>query len=408
MSFWLIAGLMTAVALAVALLPLLRASSRDRDRHAENLEIYRRRLQELDSEVAEGQLPPEEADVARAELEKRLLQDMSGAPETAGAVGQVGGVGRTGRRAVFWVIFAALPLAAFGLYLVLGVPPQTGDAAGAAGNLPQLVAGLEQRLSEQPDNGDGWALLGRSYLALGQPDRAAKAFSKARALLGDDPRLLADYAGALAARAGGDFRGRPETLLQKALDRAPDNPRSLWLAGMAAAQRGDSDQARRYWQRLLRQLDPGSDDAATVKRRIARLQPGSPAAAATDATGATAPAASQSPGITVKVTLAPDIAAKAQPDDAVFVFARQADGPPMPLAAVRRRVADLPLTVRLDDDASMMPGRSLSQADRIVVGARVSQGGSAIPQSGDLQGMSKPVSLAQTDKVSIMIDSVVP
>lgn len=409
MSFWIIAALMTAVALAVALLPLLRTPSRSGERETENLAIYRQRLRELDREVAEGQLPADEADGVRAELERRLLEDVE--PDEARARPTTP-AGRPARRVVFWSIFVALPLGAVALYAALGMPPREIQARPgmAGGDLPQLVERLRQRLKERPGNGAGWALLGRSYLTLERPDLAVPAFDRARSLLGDQPDLLVDYARALALRNGGDFQGRPSALLDEALENAPDDPAALWLSGMAAAQRGDAGQARRYWQRLLAQLEPGGDAAAAVKEQLAELGPGKGGATAAVAmraveSGESAPVVSH--GIQVTVELAPDLASRARPDDTVFVYARAVDGPPMPLAAVRRKVSDLPLTIRLDDDSAMMPGRKLSSADRVVVGARVSSSGSARVQEGDLEGTSGTFNPERTGAVRIVIDAVV-
>lgn len=409
MSFWIAAGLMTVAAVAMVALPLLRARSSLRDRRAENIGIYRRRLAELESEVEEGILPPEEIDATRAEIEKRLLEDVeeddsrdaeTGVDENA-ARGPVHAI-------VLGSILLALPLGAIGLYNLLGAGPSAfqaaGEGGGAAANadMPELVANLAQRLRENPDNGEGWALLGRSYLFLEQPDEAARAFAKAHALLGDEPDLLVDYANALAMQTGGDLRGPAATLLGKALDRSPDNPRALWLGGLAAAQQGDDERAGAYWRRLLQQLDPEGEDAANVRARLAELGGETPAAPARRDVPA------PSDGITVVVSLAPDIASRTNPGEPVFIFARAASGPPAPLAAVRRQVADLPITIRLDDGDVMMPGRSLSGADRIVVGARISRSGGPIPRSGDIQGMSGVLKLGEVDEVEIVIDSVVP
>lgn len=410
MSFWIAAGLMTVAAVAVIAWPLLRGRSSPRDRHAENVGIYRQRLAELESEVEEGILLPEEIEATRAEIEKRLLEDVeendSRDPET--------GVERnTTRRLVnaivLWSILLAVPLSAIGLYGLLGAGPQAPQVAGERGgdtaanaDMPELVANLAQRLRENPDNGEGWALLGRSYLFLERPDEAAQAFAKAHALLGDEPDFLIDYANALAMQSGGDLRGPAARLLQRALDQSPDNPRALWLGGLAATQRGDNERAGAYWRKLLQQLDPESEDAAGVRARLAEL----------GGETMTAPAEQDAPvssgGITVTVSLAPDIASRVGPQEPVFIFARAASGPPAPLAAVRRQVADLPLTIRLDDDDAMMAGRSLSGADRIIVGARISRSGGPIPQSGDIQGMSDILKLGEVGEVKIVIDSILP
>lgn len=410
MSFWVAAGLMTVAAVAVVAWPLLRNHSSPRDRRAENLGIYRRRLAELESEVEEGILPSEEIETTRAEIEKRLLEDVEEDDSRNAETGMNDNATRKPVNAiVLWSVLLAVPLSAVGLYGLLGAGPQTpqvadgqGGATAANADMPELVASLAQRLRENPDNGEGWALLGRSYLFLERPEEAAQAFAKAHALLGDEPDLLVDYANALAMQTGGDLRGPAARLLQRALDQSPDNPRALWLGGLAAAQRGDNEQAEVYWRKLLQQLDPESEDAAGVRARLAELGGETPAAPAVSA----APAASG--GITVEVSLAPEIASRVSPQEPVFIFARAASGPPMPLAAVRRQVADLPLTIRLDDDDAMMPGRSLSGADRIVVGARISRSGGPIPQSGDIQGMSDALKLGEAGEVRIVIDSIVP
>lgn len=408
MNFWIVAGLMTAAALAAVLLPLWRARVSLRDRRAENLGIYRQRLRELEHEVSEGILPPEEVEATRAEIEKRLLDDVGdGSVETAtGAAG----ARKPAHWTVFFLILLALPLGAIGLYAVLGTDweprDRVGDAAGTQpdAEMTELVANLARRLEENPDNGEGWALLGRSYLFLERPDKAAEAFARARELLGDKPGLMVDHANALAMQAGGDLRGRPEKLLREVLARAPNDPRALWLAGMAAAQRGDPERAGAHWRTLLQQLDPDSEDAAVIRRRLAELDVDTADLPGTTTEEGAAPA----PGITVDVTLAPDIASRPRPADPVFVFARAADGPPMPLAVVRRQAADLPLTVRLDDDDAMVPERTLSGAERIIVGARISRSGGPIAQSGDLQGTSDALRPADTGEVRIVIDTVVP
>lgn len=401
MSFWIIAGLMTLAAAAIAVLPLLRPRSSAGDRRAENLEIYRRRLEALEREVADGILPPAEAENARAELEKRLLEDIGDDTETHAATAAI--TKRPAHKIVPWFVLLALPLGSVGLYGFLETSPEvpdrmnSGDGASVETALPELVANLARRLRENPEDGEGWALLGRSYLFLEQPDKAAQAFAKAHTLLGDDPDLLVEYANALAMQSGGDLRGAADALLRKALVRAPDNTRALWLAGLAATQRGEIDQARTHWKNLLQQLDSTGEEAAAVRERLAEL--GGEAGMNTDV---------PAPGITVEVTLAPEIAAQVNPRDPVFIFARAAGGPPMPLAAVRRQVADLPLTIRLDDEDAMMPERTLSSVDRVVVGARISLGGGPIPQSGDFQGLSDTLEVGETGNTTIVIDSIVP
>ena len=140
---------------------------------------------------------------------------------------------------------------------------------------------------------------------------------------------------------------------------------------------------------------------------------GSGAASATRGAAEPAPAADPvvadgAPGLTVNVILADRLAAGLDGSETLFVFARAAGGPPMPLAVARKRVSDLPLTVTLDDSMAMAPGMKLSNFDRVVVGARISASGTATAGSGDLQGFSQPVPVAGGATVNVAITEQVP
>ena len=113
--------------------------------------------------------------------------------------------------------------------------------------------------------------------------------------------------------------------------------------------------------------------------------------------------AGQSLAISGKVTMAPSLAGKGSATDTLFVFARETDGPPMPVAIVRASKKDLPFTFRLDDTNSMMPSRKLSDVGTVVIVARLSKSGKAMPESGDLEGMSQPVKPG-ADGVTVVID----
>jgi cytochrome c-type biogenesis protein CcmH len=116
-----------------------------------------------------------------------------------------------------------------------------------------------------------------------------------------------------------------------------------------------------------------------------------------------AQSAGQSLAISGKVTVASNLAGKGSATDTLFVFAREASGPPMPVAIMRATKKDLPFTFRLDDSNSMMPSRKLSDVGTVVIVARLSKSGQAMPQSGDLEGMSQPVKPG-TGGLSIVID----
>ncbi|ACB33820.1 Tetratricopeptide TPR_2 repeat protein [Leptothrix cholodnii SP-6] len=294
-----------------------------------------------------------------------------------------------------------------------------GEGAGPAGSAasheitPEQIAALADRLRErlqtEPDNAEGWAMLARAYNMLGRAEDAAPAYKRAIELNGQDAGLMSDYADILAVSNDRQLEGEPLKLIERALKIDPNQPKALSLAGTAAFNRKDYAGAVRYWERILVNLPPDSPMLDQVRGSVdeARKLGGLPARSATAATtaAAVAPAAQPAPAaaratadaataqVSGTVTLSKDLAGKAGPDDTVFIFARAAEGPRMPLAILRKQVKDLPVTFKLDDSTAMGPQMKLSNFPQVVVGARISKSGNAMPQPGDLQGISAPVAL---------------
>lgn len=394
MPFLIAAAVLVMAALALLSRPWWRRRRADgRSRRALNAAIYRDELSELDSDRASGQLNEADYEHARAELQRRLLEDAaeSDAPVVA-----------TTSRGTLIGLIVALPLAAAGLYLWLGSPAaltQQPRAPAAANMTPadidRMVATLAAKLESEPDNLQGWAMLARSYKVLHRPDQAIRAFEKAWPVVQQDPQLLADYADLLASNAGGDLTGKPEQLVNMALKLDPNHLQSLWLAGTAAFNHKDYGKAADLWQRALAQLPPQSEDAQMLTSVIneARSKQG---------VGKTASSAAAVSG---RVELAANLKAKASPDDTVFILARGEDGP-MPLAAIRARVADLPMDFRLDDSNAVMPTRTISSAKTVRIEARVSKAGDALTKPGDLSGSTGPVKPGAKN-LRIKIDKIV-
>jgi cytochrome c-type biogenesis protein CcmH len=267
----------------------------------------------------------------------------------------------------------------------------------AADQFAAAVDKLAQKLKEQPDNAEGWSMLARSYLRLGRMQEALPAFAKALQLGGDDASLLADYADALAVSNERKLEGEPLKMIERALALDPNHAKSLALAGTAAFERKDFAQAVRYWEQLVQVTPRESPLVAQVQSAIAEArQLGGLAPAASPGATAAAPtppstAASAAAAVRGTVRLSPALAKQAAPDDTVFVFARAAEGPRMPLAIVRKQVRDLPFEFSLDDSLAMSPAMKLSQFARVVVGARVSKSGQASGSPGDLTGQSAAV-----------------
>jgi cytochrome c-type biogenesis protein CcmH len=295
-----------------------------------------------------------------------------------------------------------------------GADPVAGSATDPAAahelgadQIAAMAERLSERLKTQPDDVDGWSMLARSYAMIGRHAEAVSAFKKAVALRSDDAVLLADYADALAMTQQRKLAGEPLKLVQQALKLEPANLKALSLAGTEAFDRQDFAAALRYWETLqasagpdnvfVRQVQGGIDEA----RQRAGL-PARTAAAGAGAGEASSPAAAPNialatgSAISGTVTLAAALKNQVAPTDTVFVFARPPSGSRMPLAILRKQVKDLPLTFTLDDSLSMSPAARLSDHATVVVGARISKSGQAMPQAGDLQGLSTTVALGSS------------
>jgi cytochrome c-type biogenesis protein CcmH len=426
--FWSLAAVMVMVALLFILPPLLRnrelsAVSRDEL----NTEVIKTQLAELDTDLAAGKLDEAQYGAARTDLEQELLYDLA-------TTGPARREPRSGRWATLLII-PALPLCAVLLYQLLGSvelidllqqaqtsQPQPAQSQQAqltqqAASIEEMVNKLAARLQQQPDDLKGWVMLARSYNIMKRYSDAEAAYENVLSLGGESADLLTDYADAMVMANGGTFTDKAGALLTRALELDPGNVKGLWLAGHWKNQSGAYAEAVRYWQLAAAKLPAGSEDAAVIAQQISRLQekagieaePAPAMVTATADTGATAAADSDSgTTLSVHVTLAPELAAKAAAGDTVFVFARATEGPRMPLAIVRKQVSDLPLTVTLDDSQAMMPAMKLSNFEQVVVGARISKSGNAMPQSGDLQGSVSPVATRTTETVQVTIGSSVP
>ncbi len=395
-AFAVIASLLVFFALWMLLPPLIRGR---REQPSVELEAYRAALRELRQRYQDGELGGKGYAAAREKLALDLLMDIERAETTT-----VQPPMRA--RWIAGMVAVIVPALAIGLYLRIGSPVmlQGVGAPGAAGtqgqggapSLESMVAALEQKLKAEPDNIEGWYMLARSYMSLQQYDKGAAAMEKVYAAASDQPDVVLQYADALTMAAGGKVTDQAFALVEKALSLDANHAEALWLAGIGAEQRGQVDKAIGYWERALILVADNPESVALLKQAIERAR---------GQASASAPAARRA-SLDVRVSLAPELADKVAPEDTVFVFARAANGPPMPLAAQKLRVAELPKTVTLDDSQAMMPERTLSSAAEVVVGARISKSNSPTPQPGDLEGLSAPLSPTTVSAVDVAIDRV--
>jgi cytochrome c-type biogenesis protein CcmH len=401
MTLFVVLGvLLVAGALLFVVPPLVRRTAQPGvSRDAVNTAVYRDQLRELEADLRAGTLAPDQHDRARREIEARLAADLGTSEAQVKSP--------VSARGAALALGVAVPICALAVYLTVGSPralapqPEAGESPHgmSAQQFETLVGRLAARLKDNPEDAEGWMMLGRSYAVMGRFGDSSEAYAKAVARVPNDAQLLADYADSLAMSQGRTLQGEPEKLLERALAVDPNNVKALVLAGTAAFDRNDRAGAIRYWERALSIVPGESDMAQRVRASIAE------AGGSAGKTQVARPAQAQgSASISGVVKLDPKLAGKVAPDDTVFIFARAAEGPRMPLAILRKQGRDLPVQFTLDDSMAMAPQMKLSAFPRVVVGARVSKTANATASPGDLQGLSAPVSVGAAD-IGVLIDT---
>jgi len=414
--FLSIAALLLLTAVALVAHPLIRGrAARAEEPDSDVVRLSRERLEELKQQRRNSEISESEYAERFRDLEAQLSDDLHS--RHSGAA--------NGARGGRWVGLAAavfIPALSGLLYLSLGQPqaisPASRIAGGAASsdNITQadidaMVARLSERLEQNPNDAEGWFMLGRSLMVLERYGEAAEAFRSLRDVVGNEPDVLLRQATALAMQQGGSLAGEPIRLVRRALDEQPGHPQALWMAATAAYQTGDTATALEYYRRVEPKLE--GEPLRQVQGMIDELtagaegNPDAPTAAA-GSEEEVSPERDTGPSLQVRVTLDPSLEGEVADQDTVFIFANALDGPPMPLAVARKTVAELPASVTLSDSQAMTPQAKLSDFDRVTVGARVSSTGDPLPQPGDLEGESSPVATDSSQTINVTINRLIP
>lgn len=395
--FVLLAALLVLVTAALLLPPLWRQPREEAPgagRRAANLRIFRDQLAELERERAEGALGEGDFDQAQRELRHRLLAEVEAAPEAM--PGSKSGCSRGAALAL--ILF--LPLAAGLGYRMLGAPEALNPLATAAPGkvTPQqietMIGALAERLKANPDDLQGWLMLGRSYVMTGRLAAAVEAYGKAEPAMEGNADLLAGYADLLASQNGGRLDGKPMALIGKALRIDPDHVQALWLAGTAAFNNHAYADAVVFWERAAKVLPPESEDARSIDAGIAEAKRRG--------------AAKVDPGraIAGQLQLAPALQGRFAATEPIFIIARPVDGSRAPLAVLRAQVADLPYNFVLDDTSSMVANQRLSQQQEVEIEARIAHGRDVRAKPGDARTAPLKVKVGARH-LKLVIDQVI-
>ena len=374
-----------------------------------NAAVYRDQMAELDREFVMGNLNYEELKAARDELSQRLLADVGAEGLTSASFTPVAS-GTLMWRKPWWAIgllVFVVPVSSMLMYSVLGEPAALDPMALKQGvdssaevtpeKMTEMATALTRRLQDEPNNMEGWVMLGRVQRARGLFEESAEAYAKALALSRDD-NLLIERAEVLAQKNGGSFAGEPWSIIQRVLTADPLHMNALFLAGSASYAEMNFNTALRYWERAREVVPADSPDAPELDRAIAEARskmglPAIPPRAVSAAEQQASKAAMAASSISGRVTLVKELQGLVAPTDTVFVYATPVAGSRMPVAIVRTTADKLPFDFVLDDSTAMNPSAKLSGMDEVTVRVRISKSGQAMAQAGDYGVSLTPVKL---------------
>lgn len=413
--FWGAAAVCVAIALAFVLPPLLRKKARvaKAARRDINIAVYRDQMKELAADRANGLLSEEQYQTSKVELEGRLAEDALAQDAQEKAPEQTGG------RKLGYALAGILPAAAFGLYFVMGNPTALTAIAEAQANpamnpeaqgqhdIMKMIQQVEEKTKTDPNNAEAWAILAKTYAAVGHWPEALQAYEKAYALKPDTPSIMTGYAEALAITNNRVLQGKPIQLVLQALEKDPEDIKGLELAGISAFQDKGYAKAAYYFKRLLKLVpaeSPYAQDIAQAQKEANRL-------AMTGMTGMdnlSDPTAGEKPaaaGAVVHghVEIAPALKARVSANDVVFLFARSAAGG-APVAAIRSNAGKFPLEFELSDAMAMNPDNKLSNFKEVSLTARVAKSGDPKGAAGDLEGTVAKVKVGSKN-IKLVIDT---
>ena len=415
-TFIIVACVMVLISLLALILPLSRNNtSAPIDSGNHNIEIAREKLADLEIQRDSGSISDKEFNKL-SEDAKRVLIFETGQNVTHAL--------SHGNPLLLSVgIAVVVPILALTLYLMLGTPEglahNTAPAQAAADadqSIDSLLQSLEDKLVENPDDAEGWALLGRTNMSMQRFAQAQNAFSNLRRILGDVPTVLLQLADAEVMLNGGAFTQESKNYVTTAYAAEPNNIQAIWMAAMLDTQEGNLTSAISKWEQLEALLAGQPEQQARIRQLIvearrtveqvprANVLADTPEKTSEQAIPATIP---DGVSVSIVVSLSADLPKPVQNEQTVYVYARAASGPPMPLAAKQLRVADLPVTITLTEHDAVIDGMTLARFPQIVLGARISMTGEPTAQPGDIQNITAPLKLPLEEPVRLEIKDLV-
>ncbi|MFK3869741.1 c-type cytochrome biogenesis protein CcmI [Pseudoalteromonas rhizosphaerae] len=428
---WVSFALLTLLAVTFVALPFLskeRVQSLTYNANSELIAIYHQRLGELANDLANQRIDQVNHDESVIELKRRLLNELS--PEKSlMSRGNNRIFALTG--SAFLIAFTAVFYTATGSQQQLQNWHSAMDNLAAYGEravmqqgepltqneLQAFALGLRTKLAQSGDDQVAWMLLGRVAMSLNEYDMAQQSFDKVLRMDPDNMPVLISYSQVLLLEGSDVNMTRAAGMLSKVLKDDPTNLDAISLLALIAYERHDWLQAKAAFEVLLKSMDEQDTRYDMIAQRITEIEQNI-TAENTQLAPALQPQAEQGSGednnaakmsaIKVTVNLAPQLAEKLPIQGTLFVFAKAANGPPMPLAVVKLTDYSFPIEVQLSDSNAMVAGLTLSSVDKIILTARISKDASVMPSTGELEGRSDVLERSQTKAYDLLINELIP
>ena len=413
-TFWIFIALVLFVGLMLIWIPHFRQqklliAEEAGVRRQTNLELFNERLAVLEKEFHEELLDEAEFNALKKELEISLLQDIKQASDDSL-------VNSIKPKTILWPSMMSICLVAISGYMYqhlgdfqnIGNVESANPHAGmdAAQIMAQRVQMMEAQVKAEPENSQAWFTLGHAYVSANQYDKAIAAFDKVIALVGKQAELLGPKATAMYYKAGQQMTPQIQAIIDESLAMDAQDPSTLLLVGMDAFFAADYKKAIASWQAILDSDRTDVDRTALMNAiETANLRMQSETAGMPDDDAHKQVKASSVKSVNITISIAAELAAKASPEDTIFIFARATEGPKVPLAATKVSAESLPITVTLDDSSGMSGDTKLSDAANVEVIAVLSKHGNIKPQTGDIQGKINTVAVGSS--ASLVLDTQV-
>lgn len=410
---WASFALLTVLALLFVVTPFLRKErivKLDHNANAELIAIYHQRLGELQDDLDNQRIDSKNHSEAVVELKRRLLNELS--PEKS--------LNSTGNNRIFALTggFFLLALSAV-FYFYTGSQQQVENWHEAMANLQgygeravmqkgepltpnelqAFALALRTKLDRQGDDEVAWMLLGRVAMSLNEFDMAMQSFDKVLAMNPNNKQVLISYSQVLLMEGSEQNMSRAASMLSTVLQQEPANVDAISLLALIAYERKDWTEAKSAFEVLLASMNNDDPRYNMIAERISEIEQKMSPVKQDVADGSS---------IVVDVELTAALTEQLPENGTLFVFAKAANGPPMPLAVVKMTEFSFPLQVTLSDSNAMVEGLNLSGVDEIVLTARVSKDATVMPSTGELEGQSEVLSRDTVKQYTLLIDKVLP